>query len=520
VSHGASDPARVRASDRSSDRPQTVTVRRLAADPTLRLRLVAGLAHGGTRVRSAHTIDLDSPGRYVLPAELVLTNGLWVPRIPVATWVAEVAAAGGAGILFGLGPEHPQLPEGLAEACERHRMPLLCAPADISFALLSEHVAALGQPAPQDGLRQQVLRARQLAEGIAAGGGYPALLDLLRRHAGLSGAIVGPGGRVLARTGRPLPARVLTAAVREALRGSLPRSIDETAAAFCAPGRRARSVLVVASPMHVLDHSTLLLIEQLVVYAALEDARGDVERDVRGQLAAELLGRIRRGQAGDADFAIRVETLGMDPASGLRALACASAGDPRVLVHAAESLSRPYALTRVGDDWIVLLDRARDDDAVTLAAGIRGGGGEPVLGWGSRGIGVEGLRRSVAEATACLARAKLRPEHDRLVGPLDVASRSLLLAQLDTAVTRSFTEQLLDPLLEWDRRQGGRLVDTLRTFLSQGGRWTETALALHIHPNTLRYRLARVEELTGRSLTETGDRVDLFLALELLGPPS
>jgi PucR family transcriptional regulator, purine catabolism regulatory protein len=53
----------------------------------------------------------------------------------------------------------------------------------------------------------------------------------------------------------------------------------------------------------------------------------------------------------------------------------------------------------------------------------------------------------------------------------------------------------------------------LEAFISSGGRWAQTAEHLHVHVNTLRHRLARVEELTGRRLESADDRVDFHLAL-------
>jgi DNA-binding PucR family transcriptional regulator len=61
-------------------------------------------------------------------------------------------------------------------------------------------------------------------------------------------------------------------------------------------------------------------------------------------------------------------------------------------------------------------------------------------------------------------------------------------------------------------------VTTLRAFLASGGRWRRTADGLHVHPNTLRHRLERVEALTGRALDRTADRVDFHLALALPAP--
>ena len=52
-----------------------------------------------------------------------------------------------------------------------------------------------------------------------------------------------------------------------------------------------------------------------------------------------------------------------------------------------------------------------------------------------------------------------------------------------------------------------------RAFFDHGCRWRATAAALHIHHNTLRYRLKRVEELTGRDLSLVADRLDMQIAL-------
>ncbi|WP_223840017.1 PucR family transcriptional regulator [Saccharopolyspora pogona] len=75
---------------------------------------------------------------------------------------------------------------------------------------------------------------------------------------------------------------------------------------------------------------------------------------------------------------------------------------------------------------------------------------------------------------------------------------------------------LLGPVLDHDECRGSDLLPSLAVFLDAGGRWQEAAQHLHVHINTLRHRMSRVEELTGRSLFSTADRVDLYLALEAL----
>ena len=58
------------------------------------------------------------------------------------------------------------------------------------------------------------------------------------------------------------------------------------------------------------------------------------------------------------------------------------------------------------------------------------------------------------------------------------------------------------------------LIDTMRIWLAEAGSTSTAASRLHVHRNTVRYRLRRIEELTGRSLTKPRDLADLHVALE------
>ncbi len=69
-------------------------------------------------------------------------------------------------------------------------------------------------------------------------------------------------------------------------------------------------------------------------------------------------------------------------------------------------------------------------------------------------------------------------------------------------------------LAEHDRRRNARLVQTLEEFLRQRGHVGETARSLYVHPNTLRQRLRRIEELTGLDAREA-DWLVLEVALKL-----
>jgi hypothetical protein len=95
-------------------------------------------------------------------------------------------------------------------------------------------------------------------------------------------------------------------------------------------------------------------------------------------------------------------------------------------------------------------------------------------------------------------------------------SAIMLLSAVPDRLRRSFATAVLQDVVEYDRRTGADLVVTLRAFLDASGSWSRTAQRLHLHLNTVRYRIARVEELTGRDLSRMDDRADVYLALHLL----
>jgi PucR family transcriptional regulator, purine catabolism regulatory protein len=91
-----------------------------------------------------------------------------------------------------------------------------------------------------------------------------------------------------------------------------------------------------------------------------------------------------------------------------------------------------------------------------------------------------------------------------------------LLAQLQgTAELRSFQQETLGELIDYDEKSGSQLLPTLEAFFTSNGNLSKTAEMLFVHRNTLMYRLKRIEELTGATLDDPEVRFDLQLALKM-----
>ncbi|MEU3531866.1 PucR family transcriptional regulator [Streptomyces murinus] len=172
------------------------------------------------------------------------------------------------------------------------------------------------------------------------------------------------------------------------------------------------------------------------------------------------------------------------------------------------------AADREGAETGLLADALLQVVREPLSAGL-GGDGRLTLGVSAAVHSAEGLRGALEEARHARRVAAARPGRVCAAGHQELASHVLLLPFVPDDVRRAFTARLLDPLTDYDRRHRAELIPTLEAFLDCDGSWTRCATRLHLHVNTLRYRVGRIEQLTGRDLSRLEDKLDFFLALRM-----
>jgi DNA-binding PucR family transcriptional regulator len=170
---------------------------------------------------------------------------------------------------------------------------------------------------------------------------------------------------------------------------------------------------------------------------------------------------------------------------------------------------------------MALIPASADRD---VAAALRGrltalepgfGGDRVAVGVGGRVTASAALADSAAEARLAMRLAAWRSGRVEVVTHGDLGSHMSLLANVPDGVRRDFRDRVLGPILAYEATHHMPLEETLRAFLAHSGSWHECAVALHIHVNTLRYRIARIGELTGRDLTRLDHQVDCYLALRV-----
>jgi PucR family transcriptional regulator, purine catabolism regulatory protein len=128
-------------------------------------------------------------------------------------------------------------------------------------------------------------------------------------------------------------------------------------------------------------------------------------------------------------------------------------------------------------------------------------------------VGVGRAIRTLGDAAQSMADARVALEHAchsaaAVVRFDDLDPASWLLASCDREVATKKVVELLDPL-----HHQAPLLETLRTYFAVNMNVAEAALRLNVHRNTVRYRLARIEELLGMRLDAPRTIANLHLAL-------
>ena len=260
------------------------------------------------------------------------------------------------------------------------------------------------------------------------------------------------------------------------------------------------------------------MIEQASAYLVLEDARRREHENVRSELVEELLTRLWDGELGMRSLSARLEALDIAPGQPITAVI--SSNSTRDVTYAAMAC-RDHCLGAAHRGARALLVQSGDEDVIDeIADLIRDGGADPVLGIGRSPTGAGGLRRALAEAMSAHQLALARPRGERVVRRLEVGAHRQLLDFLDPHVLRAFRDTVLGPVERWDEEHHSELLETLSAFLDNDGHWRQTATQLHIHHNTLHYRLQRVSKLTGRPIESVSSRIDLALALAIPRAPA
>jgi DNA-binding PucR family transcriptional regulator len=542
---------------RASEGGQLLTVRELLKD--LDVRLLAGEPGLDLPVRWVHISELPDPTPWLSGGELLLTTGMQLDGAQSAReFVARLADHHLSGLGFGTGFRHSVVPEALIELAAERDFPVFEVPYELPFIAVTE--AAFTQLVNEQYavLRRALAAHERLERIVLAERGLDAIVGAISSMIGAAVVVFDPRGAAMVQRAfrRPLSpemVNVTAGEVRDRSRrrepGAFMPSGEEGSSSLALPvasevlpsraavaglARIPEAWLVAIKDSGPLSDFDRLTLHQAVTVVALELLRARVAGDTERRLAGDVLAAVIRGELAGAELERRLEPFGLS--ERVAAL---------VVQRSGGSVSRP---TSPGPTEAALVSALRDE----AAAGLVASSGpltcafvaapptleedelfslaerlaarlsvEPGYNIGvGRAVPGGEARRSFHEARCALEALALGASGSsngsgpaRVATYRDLGSFQLLLSLQDDEALRLFCDSILGPIEASEGHYGGELMRSLEAFIEENGQWEKAARRLYCHRHTLRYRIRRVEELTGRDLGNARDRIEFWLAL-------
>jgi sugar diacid utilization regulator len=512
----------------------------LISDEALELTLVVPGPPGAvtSEVLWLHNTELPDPSPYVRENELVLTNGLWLGTVDAETFVSALARARAAGLIFGLTDRNPTVPTDLVDACAGAALPLASVSVAVPFTAITQTAARIQGEARQEALVGLVRRGNALATSISRGGGARGVLDVLRLDHDLPLLVTDRMGRRLAGTVDQIADDEFRVAAEALSRRPPPLEVElpsaGTASLFLVEGAMGDidAGLFCLRPLKELGPTEREALDQAARFLSMEVAKQQALQAIESRFSGELLEMILSGPARAAEVPDRLRAFGIDP-SGQLAVITMIVGQDRIRpLSSTDEIERffsergiPAVIAAGSQDTVAVFGwNAGATEIVGLAEQLaqaldkRYPEDRTVIGIGEPAANSSALRDPLIRSReACHVLQRQPSRQSRVATFADVNTHRMLLGLHDRGVLRRFADDILGPLRTHDEQNATELERTLRTFLANDGHWSTTAAELYIHVNTLRNRVTRITDLTGRDLTRLEDRVDLFLALEADG---
>jgi purine catabolism regulator len=473
-------------------------------------------------VLGAHSIEIAVPSRWVPRDWIMLTTGLRLRgrRDEQRRLIAELDENGQAALGWAIGLVVQRVPTAILDEANARGFPVFSVPIEIPFRDIITFVNGARLNDDLYVMRRIMAMQDYLMDALHLDDPEGAITNRLAAMLEADALLLGTDGAVLQRAGGTDPADVIDAlgAGDDTLLEATVRGRQILGVAVNTEHRRAGWLVLVTrqGPLaERLGKPVLRSAAQLLGLVA--HARRLEASDERKKREEVLLASL---QEAEGERVIPLEhqamALGLDFSEPARAVAWGRrAGHPplhkAVLDEVAIAIEDSLVAAQVPflvaprDDWIAGIVQGDNDAAAHL------------LPERARELAVDvGLGRSIrtlGDAAQSMADARVALEHASHNGASivrfdDLDPASWLLASCDQVVVSQKVVELLDPL-----REQLPLLETLRIYFAVNMNVAEAALRLNVHRNTVRYRLARIEELLGMRFDAPRTIANLHLAL-------
>lgn len=531
-----------------------LTVQALLDEPELGLRLVAGRSATGRPVGGVHISEMPDPTPWLAPRDVLLTTGLSLGEERAQrSLVRRLSEAGVAALGYAAGINSTGAPPGLVDEAERMGLPLFEVSFAVPFRTITSYIFTSLLSSDMHRLRRSLSVQNHLLSLMVEEKGADHLVSSLSMLLNATAILFDARGHATSlaqhrvRVQPEQVERAWQAYTTATGQDTLPRelAVDDLRLAFreVRTHRRVHQVLVLVLPLreHLLDFADVALsfAQKLL---ALELLKTRDARLLQRKLRADLLDELISGTDSGSEALDRVRSYHLDPDRPLcvaifeaqafdRTLAARGVTKMEAVQEARSALhecleegfhERRLAVLSLmrGDSVMVLFpaERRGADGLRELVTGIVRRpdglleGVSPAAGLSEPFRGLAGVARAFAQAHEAVRLAAASGGAAVMLfsdlGPSIRALENQTLEQLEL-----FYGSTVRPLEQHDQDTGDELVASLAAFLDEGRSVARASRRLFVHPNTLRYRLKKIEAVLGVRLDDTETIVDLFLGM-------
>ncbi len=501
-----------------------LTVESLLSD--FGLSLVAGQARAGTSVRWAHPSDLRDPTPWLKGGELVLTTGNQLDdERRQRDYVVRLVEHGVAAVGLGTGLLHERIPDVMLDAARDLSLPLFEVPYELPFIAICERASMQLASDGYAALRRSTEIHARLERLVIEERGLDAIIAVVAEAIGGSAVVVSRRGATLACSSYvgALPECELAVLRRVAASPGDPapqpvETLDGRGLALAVAARDGAPAWVAGvSAAGPLGDFERLILRQAATVVALELMRLRTARDTERRLAGDVLAEALTGRLDPDELALRLRPFGIGDELAVLAFAVDDPVAAEPLLDDALGRADVHALVAVRGALLCAVVDAAGADPVELArdarAELAAEFGE-VRASASRPSPAAALRRAFHEARCALEAVRLsNGDAPEVASHRDLGSFQLLLSLQDDDALRSYCDGVLAGVRDGDPAYADELLRSLDAFLEHNGHWERAAEQALCHRHTLRYRIRRIEQLSGRDLSNPRDRIEFWLAL-------
>ena len=467
-------------------------------------------------VEGAAVVEVPDPSRWIAPGWVLLSAGVRLEGCgddDIRSLVAECDEARISAIAFGIGPVFDDLPEALLAEGEARGYPIFAVPRDTPFRDVVRFVDTAIMGVDASLFRRLSSLQRFVVDALREPEPERAVVARLARFMDAGAAVLGPDGRPEITRGRA-PFEELWQAIdadRPAVQEAEAGDWHAVAAPLAGAADEQPRWLLLASPRSgfagaLAKRAAEMTAPLLVAMERLKEVAHEQELAVRGALLDEALAP--GGARNEASLIARAAAFELDFAAPARVVLVRSQAeaDASVVRHElAETLAgagAPQLVSVRGASVVALVQASRErleeilSDLPSMLAGI----GRPASG-------IAAVQQSLRDAELALERTAPEPAR-RVVAFEQFDLGTLLLSEAAPERLEPKIAALVETL-----REHPPLHEALVAYFDHDLDVTATAAELHLHPNSLRYRLTRIEQLLGCSLKRPATIAELHIAL-------